>query len=97
MHVIALLAADPSPLNDYTPTKTLNAVRAIMVILLSLGFIAASISLIFGPAKHGNTRRVADVVGATLLALIPAAIGIGGLALGFGAAILHWAVPGMTS
>jgi hypothetical protein len=81
----------------FTPDTTVNKVRAVMLLLISLLLIGATITSLIGPARAGRTRQVWDVVGATLVALIPAAIGIAGTGLAFAAAFLGWAVPFITT
>jgi hypothetical protein len=93
-HVQALQAAtELAATGDFTPNSTLNKARALLLLGISLVLIWITLAALAGHARKGNTRKIFDIVGATLLALIPGAIGIAGTGLAFAAAFLGWSVP----
>ncbi len=80
----------------FDPTATLGNVRAFFVGVASLALIVIGCIALFSGGRTGNSGKVARVLGASALALIPIAVGLGIGAAAFGAAFLGWAVPGLT-
>jgi phosphoglycerol transferase MdoB-like AlkP superfamily enzyme len=81
---------------SFTPDTTVVKIRVFMLGLISLVLILITLSSLWGHARKGHTRQVWDVVGASLLALIPGALGVLGTGLAFAAAFLGWTVPYLT-
>jgi nitrogen fixation-related uncharacterized protein len=81
---------------DWTPDQTGTKFRAVLLLLISLALIMITLSALLGPAKRGQTSDVMDRVIASLIAMIPAAIGVAGVGIALGAAFLNWAVPGVS-
>jgi hypothetical protein len=94
MH-IALVAAQHAA--SISPARSLDVFRALALAVISFVLILITLGALWGPARQGNTRRVWDVISASLLAMIPGAIGVAGVGLTLGAAFLGWAVPGINS
>lgn len=80
----------------FDPTATLGNVRAFFVGVASLALIIIGCVALFGPGRQGNSGKVARTLGASALALIPIAVGLGIGAAAFGSAFLGWAVPGLS-
>ncbi len=77
------------------PNQSVNIIRALVIGLLGLGFLVAGVAAVFGPGRKGNTRRSWDIASASLVALVPAVIGAGGIALALGMAVFGWVIPGI--
>lgn len=95
IHAVAQFAADNKI--NFDPTDMTTNIRALLIGVLGVVFIWISVVTALGPGKSGNTRKSADVVFASMIALVPGAIGLAGIGLAIGAAIFNWAIPGLSS
>ena len=94
LHLAAsLLAAEGGP--EFNPDTTLGKFKALLIGLVSLFLLVISLFALNSAGRRGDTKKAASMLGATLLCLIPAVLGLLGIGLSFGAAFLGWAVPGL--
>lgn len=75
------------------PNQSIGVFRVFVIGLIGLAFLVAGLAAVFGPGRKGNTRKSWDIAAASLIGLIPIAIGAAGIALALGASLLGWAVP----
>lgn len=84
MHMLLTKAVtiDPITLKD--------KVMGILLIVLTIVLVWVSIMSVMTHGKSGNTRRSWDVSAASILALLPAAIGISGIGIAIMIGGLKW-------
>lgn len=92
----ALLTADDGGIT-LDPTSVTTRVRAVVIGVIGVGLLIVSAAAVLGPGRKGNTRRSVDITVASIIALVPAVLGAAGIFLAFGAAVLGWAIPGISA
>lgn len=95
MHSIRTAVYQAAPTFD--PSKSVANIRILLVAVLGLCLIMVTISAVFSHGRRGDNHRAIGVASASLLSLIPGAIGAAGLALAVGGAFLNWSIPGLTN
>lgn len=89
----AVLAAGQA---DFNPNETVNRIRALAILLISLALIIVSFVAVLQAGRRGNNAKAFNIMSASVISLVPAVIGVIG-ALAVGAAVFGWAVPGLSS
>lgn len=89
----AVLAAGQE--EGFQPSETINRLRAVVILLLSLACIVVSVVAVIQAGRRGNNAKAFNIASATAIALIPGVIGVIG-ALAVGGALFGWAVPGLS-
>lgn len=92
MHIV-LVAAYASPEGGLDLTTPVAKIRLLLISLVSVALIAASVWAIFVHGRKGNTKGSFSVASASLVGLLPAALGVGVFALAYGQAILAYFFP----
>jgi hypothetical protein len=87
LHTAATLAADPT----FDLNKGTAKIKGLLLVLVSFVLIYLTIKSLLGPGRSGDYNKSAAITGATLICMIPAALGLlgGAVALGYGAAVLR--------
>jgi hypothetical protein len=78
----------------FNPSATVTIVRTLLIAGVSVALVWISLATLFGSARQGNSGKVARVLAAVVLALVPLVIAIGIGASQFGTSIFGWLFPG---
>lgn len=76
MHIL-LAAADPT----FDPTKIIANVKYLLLACVGVVLIGISLQAAMDHGKRGNTKGAWNTTVATVICMIPAAIGIAGIAI----------------
>ncbi len=79
----------------FDPTQTVDVIKGLLIAIVGIALIYISLAALFGGARAGNSGKVARVLAATVLALVPLFIAIGIGATQFGTSIFTWLLPGL--
>lgn len=78
----------------FDPSQTVTIVRTLLIAGVSVALVWISLATLFGSARQGNSGKVARVLAAVVLALIPLVIAVGIGASQFGTSIIEYLFPG---
>lgn len=88
--MLTVFAAAP-----FDPAQSVAVVKSLLIAIVGIALIYISLAALFGGARAGNSGKVARVLAATVLALVPLFIAIGIGATQFGDSIFSWLLPGL--